>query len=422
MSPDFSAWPDLPLDAWSDTYATLHLWTQVVGKVRLAQTPWVNHSWHVILYVTARGLDDIADSSWHADIRDRVRLPRPSADDRLERRPRPTRAAGAAVCRHVLCAADGGAGGARPAGAHPHQTERDRRRHPLRSGRDAPFVRSRVCRSLLAGSGPGRPGPEDLSIALQGQVQPGAFFLGRRDMAVTRFSGRPAPEHPGGIPNLPDWVAREAYSHEVSSCGFWAGGGPIAYPVFYSYAYPEPAGSRTRACGRTKRSTVRSFESSSCPTIASGSPTLRTTRCWSSCNRRTRRRPRWRTGIASRSSARPNLKGELGIANLQEFASHCRPVGFTTLTLPRAHDQIGDRPADQRRRPEDREGGIGDRSGRHARRPRSDAADVARRRNSSSRRLCSPCAIAHRWFDANSGFSRKDSRRSSGFSARSRQS
>ena len=68
------------------------------------------------------------------------------------------------------------------------------------------------------------------------------FFWGGPDLAVTRFSGRPAPEHPGGIPNLPDWVAREAYSHEVSSCGFWAGGGPIAYPVFYSYAYPEPAG------------------------------------------------------------------------------------------------------------------------------------------------------------------------------------
>jgi hypothetical protein len=71
------------------------------------------------------------------------------------------------------------------------------------------------------------------------------FFWGAPDLAVTRFSGRKAPQHPGGIPNLPDWVTREAYSHEVSSCGFWPGGGAIAYPVFYSYAYPEPAGFST---------------------------------------------------------------------------------------------------------------------------------------------------------------------------------
>ena len=214
-----------------------------MGKVRLVQTPWVNHSWHVVLYVTARGLDDVADSVRNADVRDRIRLPQPSADDPHERRPRRARAARAAVRGDVLRAADGGAGGARPEHTHPHQTERGRRGDPLRAGRDAQFVRSRVRRSLLAGSGPGRPGPEDLSIALPRASAVRCMCSGAAlDLAVTRFSGRPAPEHPGGIPNLPDWVAREAYSHEVSSCGFWAGGGPIAYPVFYSYAYPEPAG------------------------------------------------------------------------------------------------------------------------------------------------------------------------------------
>ncbi len=75
-----------------------------------------------------------------------------------------------------------------------------------------------------------------------GKCSPVHLFWGGLDLAVTRFSGRPAPEHPGGIPNLPDWVTREAYSHEVSSCGFWPGGGPISYPAFYSYAYPEPPG------------------------------------------------------------------------------------------------------------------------------------------------------------------------------------
>jgi hypothetical protein len=68
------------------------------------------------------------------------------------------------------------------------------------------------------------------------------FFWGAPDLAVTRFSGRTAPPHPGGVPNLPDWVAKEAYSHEVSSCGFWPGGGPVPYAAFYSYAYPEPPG------------------------------------------------------------------------------------------------------------------------------------------------------------------------------------
>jgi hypothetical protein len=75
-----------------------------------------------------------------------------------------------------------------------------------------------------------------------GKCSPVHFFWGGADLAVTRFSGRRSPEHPGGIPNLPDWVTREAYSHEVSSCGFWAGGGSVPYPAFYSYAYPEPAG------------------------------------------------------------------------------------------------------------------------------------------------------------------------------------
>src|SRR5262249_30760116 len=75
-----------------------------------------------------------------------------------------------------------------------------------------------------------------------GKCSPIHFFWGSADLAVTRFSGRTAPEHPGGIPNLPDWVAREAYSHEVISCGFWAGGGAVSQPAFYAYAYPEPAG------------------------------------------------------------------------------------------------------------------------------------------------------------------------------------
>jgi hypothetical protein len=82
----------------------------------------------------------------------------------------------------------------------------------------------------------------DFRAPFLGKCSPVHFFWGAFDLAVTRFSGRRAPQHPGGFPNMPDWVTREAYSHEVSSCGFWPGGGPIPYPVFYSYAYPEPEG------------------------------------------------------------------------------------------------------------------------------------------------------------------------------------
>ena len=125
-----------------------------------------------------------------------------------------------------------------------------------------------------------------------GKCSPVHFFWGAADLAVTRFSGRPAPEHPGGIPNLPDRITREAYSHEVSSCGFWAGGGPIAYPVFYSYAYPEPAGFANGArCGPRAPSTARTFASSSCRTTRSGWRRRPTTRSWSSCRRPTRPPP-----------------------------------------------------------------------------------------------------------------------------------
>ena len=95
-----------------------------------------------------------------------------------------------------------------------------------------------------------------------GKSSPVHFFWGSFDLALTRFSGRPTPSHPGGVPNLPNWVAREAYSHEVSSCGFWPGGGPVPYPVFYAYAYPEPQGynmAQLRLDGATYNFILREF-------------------------------------------------------------------------------------------------------------------------------------------------------------------
>ena len=136
-----------------------------------------------------------------------------------------------------------------------------------------------------------------------GKASPVHYFWGAGDLAVTRFSGRRAPEHPGGIPNLPDWITREAYSHEVSSCGFWPGGGAIDYPAFYSYAYPAPAGFADARVGPEGRSTVRTSVSSSCRMIASD-VRHRPLPFSSFSSQPTRPRRHWATGIALHSKQR----------------------------------------------------------------------------------------------------------------------
>jgi len=242
MSPDHSGWPDLPLDAWRETYATLHLWTQIVGKVRLAQTPWVNHSWHVTLYVTARGLSTspiphgLRTFGIELDFVGH-QLTIESSDGRLQHLPLEPQSVATFYSRLMaaMTALD------LPVRIHTTPNEIADAipfdRDETHSSYDREYA-SRFWRVLSQAD-------RVLKIfrsRFRGKCSPVHFFWGAADLAVTRFSGRPAPEHPGGVPNLPDWVAREAYSHEVSSCGFWAGGGPIAYPVFYSYAYPAPPG------------------------------------------------------------------------------------------------------------------------------------------------------------------------------------
>jgi Family of unknown function (DUF5996) len=236
-------WPALPAAAWRDTRATLHLWTQAVGKIRLARTPWLNHSWHVALYVTARGLSTspIPDGARQFEIEfdfiDHVLWLRTSDGHARQLMLRPVSVAefyaelmvalrelGIAVAISTMpCEiADGIA------------FERDFTHRAY----DADYAR-RFWRVLAATH-------EVLSTfrtGFLGKASPVHFFWGSFDLAVTRFSGRPAPPHPGGVPHLPDAVAREAYSHEVSSAGFWpGGGGPMDEPAFYSYAYPAPAG------------------------------------------------------------------------------------------------------------------------------------------------------------------------------------
>jgi hypothetical protein len=218
------------------------MWTQIVGKVRLACTPWINHSWNVTLYVTARGL---TTSPMSHDGR-AFQIDFDFLDHRL-----------------IIETSDGGTGG-----------------FPLEPQSVAAFY-ARLMSALDALGLPVKihvkpnevPDPilfdkdethraydRDYAnrfwrILVQtervfkifrgrfiGKCSPIHYFWGGPDLAVTRFSGRPAPPHPGGFPNLPDEITREAYSHEVSSCGLWPGGGPVPYATFYSYAYPEPPG------------------------------------------------------------------------------------------------------------------------------------------------------------------------------------
>ena len=235
-------WPSLPLEAWSDTYATLHLWTQILGKIRLTLSPWINHCWHVTLYVTARGL---TTSSIPHGVRT-FELDLDFIDHEL-----------------TIRSSDGGRGGfplqpqsvaafyARLMDAMgrldlPVRISRTPNEvaEPIRFDRDEvhraydPVSANRFWRVLVQADRVFK----TFRGHFIGKCSPVHYFWGAPDLAVTRFSGRVAPEHPGGIPNLPDWITREAYSHEVSSCGFWPGGGAIDHAAFYAYAYPAPAG------------------------------------------------------------------------------------------------------------------------------------------------------------------------------------
>lgn len=233
-------WPELTLSAWSDTRDTVHMWTQIVGKIRLALEPMVNHWWQVPLYVTARGL-----TTWlmhtgergleiEFDFLDHQLLLRTTDGDvrRIGLRPRTV----ADFHAETLAVLDT-LGVRVPMLARPVEipeaipfADDDRHRS---------YDPAAIHRFWLALVEAHRVFNRFRSRFL-GKVSPVHFFWGGFDLAVTRFSGRPAPPHPGGIPNTPDWVMRAAYSHEVSSCGFFPGGSDEG--SFYSYAYPEPSG------------------------------------------------------------------------------------------------------------------------------------------------------------------------------------
>jgi hypothetical protein len=217
----------------------------MVGKIRLQQSPWINHSWHATFYPTARGLTtstmpfgsraceiefDFIDHQLRISTSD-------GAAKAMALRPRPV----AEVYRELLAhMADLGLA------VQIHTTPNEIpdgipfEQDTVHASYDAEAV-NRFWRALLQSERVFRQFRSDFI----GKCSPVHVFWGGLDLAVTRFSGREAPQHPGGIPNCPDWVTREAYSHEVSSCGLWPGNDAMPYPVFYSYAYPEPPGFKT---------------------------------------------------------------------------------------------------------------------------------------------------------------------------------
>jgi hypothetical protein len=240
-------WPELPLDSWKDTYATLHMWTQIVGKTRLALAPRENHWWNVTQYVTSRGLTTS---------------------------PIPTKGRTFTVdfdfVSHTLAVSTSdGRNAALP--LTPRTVVEFYRRYfellrsldldvriwpaPVEVEGWIPFAEDRVHQSYDAVSAARAWQAlvhadrvlKRFRARFLGKASPVHFFWGSFDLAATRFSGRKAPVHPGGAPNLGNWVMQEAYSHECSSAGFWPGGGVIPEPVFYSYAYPEPTGFRDLA-------------------------------------------------------------------------------------------------------------------------------------------------------------------------------
>jgi hypothetical protein len=236
-------WPELPYAAWKDTYATLHLWTQIVGKIRLAQTPWVNHSWHVTLYVSPRGLTTSSipygQRSFELEFDFLRHLLRASTDEGLLREIPLLPLAVAEFYAEVMQALS-------ELGINVEiNTMPNEIADPIRFSEDYTHASydgeyaQRFWRILLQVDRV----LHEFRTAFIGKCSPVHFFWGSFDLAVTRFSGRRAPLHPGGVPHLPDRVTQEAYSHEVSSAGFWPGTKDLfEEPAFYSYAYPELPG------------------------------------------------------------------------------------------------------------------------------------------------------------------------------------
>jgi hypothetical protein len=246
MNKNTPKWPELKFDALKDTIATVQLWSQIVGKIRLSRTPWTNHSWHVALYVSAKGLTTgsipyqdgifqidfdfiyhklLITSSWNENVSMDL-YPRSVANfyqDLLEK----LSLIGVKVSIYAV----------------PNEIEpaipfaEDEIHFAYNKDQMNNFWQALVKIHTVF---------TEFRAGFSGKCSPVHLFWGAFDLAVTRFSGRTAPLHPGGAPNMPLKVMQEAYSHEVSSCGFWAGNDSFPQPAFYAYCYPGNASFSTQ--------------------------------------------------------------------------------------------------------------------------------------------------------------------------------
>jgi hypothetical protein len=246
-SPERTTWAPLPSAEWADTLETLHLFTQVVGKIRLSYAPWLNHSWSVPLYVTATGLTTSLIQSSRPehrgvgvelvfDFHRHVLAVTTTAGDRRE-----LPLVGRSVADFYGSVVETAASLGFPVEIHTMPSEiADAIPFEQDTVHDTyePTHAAAFWRALLDGERV----MQRFRAGFLGKASPVHFFWGSFDLATTRFSGRTAPPHPGGVPNFPDDVAREAYSREVTSVGFWPGNREAPDPIFYAYAYPTPDG------------------------------------------------------------------------------------------------------------------------------------------------------------------------------------
>ena len=235
-------WPELSYSEAKDTYETLHMWTQIVGKIKLRKLPWINHSWHVTLGVSPTGLTTYGltheDKNFQIDfdlVQHKLKI---ITDSRLTRMFDLQGLSVAQFYENVLRA------------LNELNIEVEINLLPNEIPNAIPFNKDKIHKTyhpkhatalhkaLLNSQNV----LTQFRSEFSGKCSPVHFFWGSFDLTVSRFSGREAPMHPGGIPNLPDRVVREAYSHEVSSCGFWPGNDAVPFAAFYSYIYPEPQG------------------------------------------------------------------------------------------------------------------------------------------------------------------------------------
>ncbi len=236
------AWPELPYEAWKDTYETLHMWMQIVGKIRLARMPWLNHTWQVTLYPTVFGLTTgrmpYGDQGFEIDfdfVAHELNIRTSRGDHGV------IQLVPMSVSEFYASLMEALTSLKMPVSIYRKPSEVESAlpfdEDDIHRSYDAEYATR--CWRIICSSA-------DVFARFRsryyGKASPVHVFWGSFDLAVTRFSGRVAPPHPGGIPHVPDRVTRDAYSHEVSSAGFWPGGARAPYPLYYSYAYPEPKG------------------------------------------------------------------------------------------------------------------------------------------------------------------------------------